>query len=54
MLAGIGNVRHVALSRFNAVEVHARDMRGPPPEQVPRNVSDNGFIATRSSVSGQV
>jgi hypothetical protein len=36
--------RHDDDSKFNAVEVHALEINGPPPEQVPRKVIETGFI----------
>jgi len=36
--------RHDDDSKFNAVAVHALEMSGPPPEQVPRKVMESGFI----------
>jgi hypothetical protein len=40
------DVRQDEFSRLRAVAVHALDIIGPPPEQVPRNVIETGFISS--------
>lgn len=36
--------RHEVASKFKAVAVQPRDIKGPPPEHVPRNVIETGFM----------